>query len=403
MFNDKKMTTILKQPTKYSIYSMQEKYPYKLCRTADSEGDLSKPWYVEYYIWSETEDKLRRKRVVLAQSTAKQRHAAAKEITKYIDSCLLNGDIVNPKVKPKSATISAHSTVIEAIKYFLEFTEKSTKKRTAQSYKCDLGNFEKYILKSKLEHTSLIEFNEVAAMAYLDYLTIEGIKNRRRNNLKGTLGTFFIFFKNRKIIDENPFANTKKLNSVARAHMVFSEANIKRMKTQCLASNQEQLWLFISFIYYTAIRPGEELRRLMIRDIKEKTIFIKGETAKNNQSEHIMIPEPLEKLITQHKLRSYPPNHYVFSSNNEPGEKLLGINYFYNKHLPILKKLDLANQHFDLYSWKHTGAVALYKVTQTLEIVRKHCRHSDLATTEKYLKDLGIFTDYTQINKFPEI
>ena len=376
-------------------------HPFKLCRIADSNGDLSKPWYVEYYVWDETNEKLTRKRYVLAQKTAKERYAKGKENSIKIDSWLKNGDLINRKPKPKNAPITKSSTILEAIETFLAFTEKTNQKRTYECYSSDLKNFKQFIESNNLKDLQIEQFDEVYAHQYLDSLSLDGKSNSRRNNLKGTIGTLFNYYKTRKIINVNPFSEIKNLNTVVQKHAAYSKKEIKLIKDECLKTDT-QLWLFISFIYYTAIRPGEELRRLKINDIKEKTILIDGNNAKNNKSQHITIPAPLQKIINEHKLRVFPKDHYVFS-NGGPGERLLGKHLFYDRHVLILKKLGLSGKNFDLYAWKHTGCIALFQATQNIELIRNHCRHSDIATTQKYLRDLGLFTDYTLTDKFPEI
>jgi integrase len=81
----------------------------------------------------------------------------------------------------------------------------------------------------------------------------------------------------------------------------------------------------------------------------------------------------------------------------------MGKNYFYKKHCQLLKKLGYNGNGFDVYCWKHSGAIALFQATQDMEIVRKQCRHSDLATTQTYLRGLGFFVDYTSLNKVPSL
>lgn len=381
---------------------MQANHEYKLCRVANSNGNLKKPWYVEYYIFSETQNKLIRKRHVLAQKTAKERYAQAKIFSDHVNKLLLSGHTIQKLPKQKNTELSPDSTIIEAIELFITYKQKTTKLRTFQSYTSDIRNFTTYLTENNLQETTIQKFTPAIATKYIDDLSIKGYSNRRRNNLKATISGIFNFLIKRKIIDNNPFEGITRLNVVTKKHAAYQKNLITEIKNYCLNNNEEQLWLFISFIYYAAIRPGEELRRLRISDIKEKTILIDGKTAKNNRSQHIMIPEPLQKIINQQNLRTYPQNYYVFSYNG-PGTTLIGKHYFYDKHVEVLKKLKLQGQNYDLYSWKHTGVIALFQATQNIELIRQHCRHSDLATTQKYLRDLGLFIDYEQINRFPEI
>lgn len=381
---------------------MPEKYPFKPCRIADLGGkDLSKPWYVEYYVWDESAGKLRRKRYMLTDNTAKKRYTHGQQVVQEINATLEAGAVVNKKARKSTTEIQQASTLNSAIAYFLSFSEQTTKKRTYQSYFSDLNHLLNFLEKYNLQNTTLSQFTNQHANKFLDdIIVLKKLSTRRRNNLKGTMSTLFNFYRKRKIIEENPFSDIQKLPSVAGKHVAYTPEKLAKFKA-VIMREEPQLWLFITFIYYAFIRPGEELRRLRIRDLRKSTINIAGENAKNNTTQHIQIPEALQAIIEENNLRSYPEDFYVFS-HGQPGEKLVGKNYFYNKHKVLLKKMGFDQKH-DLYSWKHTGAIALFQATQNIELIRRQCRHSDIATTQKYLRDLGCFIDYDEINKFPAI
>lgn len=57
---------------------------------------------------------------------------------------------------------------------------------------------------------------------------------------------------------------------------------------------------------------------------------------------------------------------------------------------------------YDMYSWKHTGVIALWAATQNIRLIQQQCRHSTAVQTETYLQDLGIIVRHTQIQDFPE-
>lgn len=390
---------------KYDLIIVNQPTPHKLCRICDSDGDLSKPWYVEYYAWDQTNEVLKRKRIVLNQATAKERYATGKIHSKQIDAMLKDGStVVNPlpKKKEEIKIITKSSKLIEASVYFLEFNKNILKQRTFESYSTDIKRFTNFLTETNLQNITLEAFHDALSLQFLDYLIIKKkLSNRSRNNVKGTMSTFFNFFRKRKITDDNPFSDISKISQIATKHAAYSKNQTQIFKQEC--KSEQQLWLFINFIYFTFIRPRYELRLLKIGDIKEKTILTRAENNKNNATEHVMIPAALEVLIKKNKLRSFDETFYVFSENGVPGLKALGRDFMYNKHRLILAKAELLNQNYDMYSWKHTGVIALWIATQNIELIRQQCRHADIATTQKYLRDLGLFIDYEQINKFPAL
>jgi integrase len=380
-------------------------YPFKLCRITHTD-DISKPSYVEYYVFDEEKSKLQRKRVRLIQPTFEEREKAGNKIAKEIDALLKKGVTLNPKNKKAapSDVVVKTSTLISASKVYLEFIEKTLKLKTKKSYETDIKRFLLYLVNEKLEHKTLTDFDELNAIHFLDYLTaVKGLSNRSRNNTKTTISSFFNFFKKRKIITINPFDDLENLKTVARRHAALSAEHAKRMKEYCIKEGEKELLLFIYFIYYCFIRSGDELRELKIGDIKDGSVFVGGDRAKNNTGEHIKIPKVFQGIINEYKLRDYPSNYFIFGAGGKPGIDPISRDYMYDKHRKVLIHLNLHNKNYSIYSWKHTGAIALWKATQDIELLRQHCRHRDVAITTKYLRDLGLFIDYDQINKFPEL
>jgi integrase len=398
-----KSATFLHFEKHYKLKIMPEQYPFKPCRITEIK-DTSKPSYVEYYVWDETSGILRRKRVVLTQPTKAERLKEAKIIVKEINAHLQSGLVVNPKSKPKPKIV-AESTVIDVVDSYLNYISQTLSEKTFQSYKTELKRFTKFIKKENFDAMKFTEFDIVLAIDFLEDMVInQKLSNRSRNNARNTVGTMFNYYRKKKVIQDNPFEEISNLKTVAKRHAALGVKHAKQMKEICLRDGENQLLLYIYFIYYCFIRSGRELKELKVGDIKENTIFIGGETAKNDIGEHIKIPSVFNKIIDEYGLRSYPDNFYVFSENGNPGETKIKRDFMYEKHKKLLKKLNLHEKDYTIYSWKHTGVITLWKATnQDLEIIREHCRHRDLIATTKYLRDIGLFTDYSKINMMPEL
>jgi len=383
--------------------TMADQHPYKLpvLRKYDS---LEKDWYVEYYAFSETLNRLKRKRVVLNEPTEKARLARAKTEIKIISDLLISGAIIDPVkktlVKPD---ITKDSKLTEAIRHYLEQNKGSLEDTTYESYKRHLGHLINFLIRHKID-PALDQFDVAQAYRFTDEL-ISLLKhgNRTRNNIKDTCTTFFNYYIKRKIITENPFDTIDNLRTVARKYTAISQQHVKQLLQEFQQAGEAQLELFVHFEYYAALRPNREARLLKIEDILELTIAVPADNAKSKEKQHIRIAPPLQKKITEHDLRSYPGHYYVFSKNGLPGPTFNGKKYQYMRHRKYLKKLNIDHLSYDIYSWKHSGVIALFLATKNLELVRQHCRHKDVATTINYLRDLGQFTDYEEINKFPEI
>lgn len=382
-----------------------KKYPYKLAQLRTYGGSLHKIWHVEYYIYDIVQHVLIRRRVTVSNPTVRQREAEAATIIKDINTALKNGAVYEKYTQTDAQLITTdlHKiTLLKACTYYLEYQANILKKRSIESYRTDLKRLSTFITTTNPKQ-KIADFKHTHAQLFLDQIiTSKNISNRTINNQRGSLKAFFNFFVKRKIITENPFSDFKSLPQVSTQHAAFSKEQAAAVKAEIIKQGDSQLLLFISAIYYCSIRPRYELRLLKVSDILEKTILIRSENAKNSTSQHIIIPDQFKKIINEQKIRSYNPDYYVFGYQDQPGPEPLGRNNLYNRHRAILDTLGLHNKYLDTYSWKHTGVIALFQATQNIELVRQHCRHADIATTQKYLRDLGQFIDYTEINKFPE-
>ncbi len=119
-----------------------------------------------------------------------------------------------------------------------------------------------------------------------------------------------------ELLIKNPVAQVEHLRVVeSDMHEPVRVEHLQLIRKHLLEKGDKQLFLFINFLYYTSTRPNEEIRRLQVKYISEKTIFIPSSRAKNNRGEQIGIPVALEKLIQEYKLRELPPDYYVFSTN----------------------------------------------------------------------------------------
>ncbi|GAB3937049.1 tyrosine-type recombinase/integrase [Larkinella terrae] len=400
------------------------KFPYKepfISKPADD--DLTKQWVVEYGIWSKKKQCIVRKRVVLSGNTVAQRLADAKEIIAELKRILKKGEAYvdeveptqaknkkNPKVDPpptRSSRVKHGSVskilILEAIDQFMSFKEKTTKPNTIMTYRTHVNTLLKYLKRHQLQKKALVNFTDADALHFLDEATtVERLGNRSRNNARDAIFTLFEHFRKRKHIEVNPFKEIGKLSFRRYKHMPYTFEQRDQIKQFCLETNQHQLLLFISFIYYGFMRPHGEVSKLKVKDLRERTIAIDADNAKDIEAEHIQIPPGLEKLIDEYQLRSYPPEAYLFTKTGQPGSKHVDKLYFYRRHRKILAKLGFTDKRFDLYGWKHTGVIALWVATQNIRLIQRQCRHSNAQQTEEYLRDLGIIVKDTDIDKFPD-
>ena len=402
----------------------EQKLPFKepkLSRPTDD--DLTKQWVVDYGVWSFDENRIIRKRRVITGPTVTDRLAFAQAVIDELTKILSTGTAyvgTKPKVhkpkpvadpaKPVEQPISPSFKISRAVEIYIDYTRKAHSPNTFKTYRSGVMALLTYLERHHRLDCTFAQFQLADAVEFLnEIVTVEGNSNRTRNNIKGHVCTFFNHFisldrsKKLKALG-NPFADEDigKLPQVQNKHQAYSTKQQQQYREICEELGQTYLLTFCRWMYYTLMRPHEELRRLRVRDVRTKLIYVTGNSAKSNEGDYVDIPLPLEQLIQQQKIRDYPGHYFVFSASGEPGVEMVGPKFFYRRHVKVVGKMNLTGSGHDMYSWKHTGAIALWTATKDIELIRHQARHSDIKQTIEYLRDLGLrLADDDKIHKFP--
>lgn len=400
-----KNTGVAKMWQEFATRKMDEpnyKPAYLQC---PADKSLTKYWYVCFWIWSETQNKLIRKRILAGGKTVEEREESAKEIIKEINKRLKAGAVADPiKKTAPILTVNKNITIEGAIRHFLAIKEKTMKDRSFETYESNAKTFISFLKIHELYKRPLRSFEAEHAHAYVEWILLDKkLSNKSHNKHKGFASSIFNLYKRRKVISDNPFTEITKLTVTQGKHRVFNRAQISEFKQLCIDAHDDGTWFFACWIYYTFMRPHQEARLIRIQDISEKTIVVRETIAKTSRIRHVYIPPPLELMLQERNIRDYPPHYYLFSYNGIPGEKVVSDGYWYEQHRRYMRKMLLYGQDYDLYGWKHTGVTALFKATKDLKLVQEQCGHSDIKQTVEYLRDLGVFYYEGQIEKFPPI
>ncbi|GAB3635144.1 hypothetical protein GCM10027422_07340 [Hymenobacter arcticus] len=199
-----------------------------------------------------------------------------------------------------------------------------------------------------------------------------------------------------------PFASMKKAKTgKSEHHKPYTQAQLTTILE--VAQADAQFHLYLHFLYYTFARPRREVRLLRVRDLRETTLWITQDHDKNRVGRFCDIPPHLNSLIEEAGLRSFPPDHYLFTRQGQPGPTPVGFNYFYRKLVPILLQLGLSDQHYTLYGFKHSGNIQLWLATKDLRAIQKQNGHTTMAMSETYLRGLGLLQNDQALAHFPKM
>ncbi|MDR1676215.1 MAG: site-specific integrase, partial [Tannerella sp.] len=372
----------------------------------DCGGDLSKKWYVEYSIRNPQTDNMERVRLyeeINRFQTCRERYVCARKIIENCSNQIRNGRISYQEFVEyddlllydgqgsftKKRLATAGSMKIH-LSEFLQKKKTEVGEGSLRTYTSELRLFYLYLEEKGIDEKTAAYFTADIMSDFLrELVQKKQLSSVTIRKYKQTLNSFFVFLKSKKIILENPMADVSANIGVTKDEAPAAiPTYMRKMLHDRIEPADPQLWMFICFMYYTAIRPGIELRLMRLNQINydSHTITICSTLAKNNRTETVDIPDELYKMIVNKwKLHEYNQELYVFGRNNIPGEICLGKNNMKNRFTAFRKALKLPIS-VKLYSWKHSGAQELADHGASIYEIQRHLRHRDITTTEMYLR-----------------
>lgn len=137
--------------------------------------------------------------------------------------------------------------------------------------------------------------------------------------------------------------------------------------------------------YYTMIRPTE-LVHIKISDIslKEQSVFVSAEFSKNKRDGKVGLNEDIIKLMLDIDLFKKPGDYYIFGDGLRPCGRLASSEVFRREWKKLRDAMNWGDE-YQFYSLKDSGIRDLANA-KGIVIARDQARHTDISTTNKYLK-----------------
>lgn len=327
---------------------------------------LEQNWFIEWR--DEYGTRKRKYGTINRHSTYEARMKAAEALKKELEEETIPKTLLRDKMKT-----------------YLEERKRVWRKKTYQGIKSKIKVF--------LEAHGAIRITPETTKAFFKDLELKRNPTTYNNYLIHLNAMF------KRIGEPQLTEGLQKLRENRKPARFFQPHQIGRLK-KAIQEKDPELWLFVQFIYYCFIRPGE-LRWLRVGDIMldEGQIIVRAEISKNKRSQYVAIPDAFKPVLEP--LKQYPANHYVFPSPRDIS-KPVGINSMYRRHYVILKEQGF-NKDYKLYSWKHTGAVMFVKAGGNLKELQIQLRHHSLDQVNEYLRQMGV-NDLKLLSKmFPQL
>jgi integrase len=337
----------------------------KIC-VYSADGDLKKRWFVHY---KQDGKRIRVYGNINTYITAGERFAA---IELLIQS--LSGETL-----AESAT-AAHKTLSEELLEDMEARRNTMRKKSWQTYASRVKYFILWCNANNVLYRSALTVND--CINFFNYLLKKGIKPATvagyRVTLSAMLGADFI-----------KLAKTPKFEHTPARR--FSDKEVKNL-IEKMEKTDNELLLFVKFLYYCFVRPRTELR-LLTADcllLDEGQLVIPAALSKSKKTRYIPIPDIFLKELKEVELGT----PYLFG-----GQKPTGHNTMANRHKKILAAVGLSPAQYKLYSWRHTAAIAAHKKGVPIKVLQNWMGHSSPDITDKYLRQMGASdtADYTHL------
>ena len=370
-------------------------------------------WYVNY---SFNGKQYRKKEGLNRKKDADEKEQDAKVLLQSIINDLANG--FNPEDPEQYIEQLTKKTILlsGAVDNYIADITKHLRAKTVQSYQSKLRylveafpnkevrnitnkDIEKYIY-NKIHSTEPAKIQMGRKTITLNHAinwTPETVKNAKR-----IFTTFFNWCIEETYVTKNPVkdVNDKKIRSEVVAkdrHIPFTNEDNKTLMNY-LDSNDKFTAFFCRMIYCTCLRPSE-ITHLKIKDInmREKKIVVPLTAMKNTKKKDVDIidVEPnLFEVLDQLSLNDQPKDYYITSNDlTIVGEQKIRPDKPYKRLVKALKKLNLQGKGYNLYSFKHYSNIQRLNGGWTLAEIMKANRHSSIAMTDKYLKNISRQTD----------
>ena len=171
---------------------------------------------------------------------------------------------------------------------------------------------------------------------------------------------------------------TKKTN--AKLHKPYQ--NIAKI-LQAIKAYNPNLHLCCLMTYGCLLRPHREIRELTWSDFSDdlKYIHLSGNRNKSGRNRIVPVPSYIRNILVKGN-----PKDNIFSGKPQP----LNQDYFKTLWSRFKRQSNLLEQGQTLYSFRHSGAIEIFKRTGSITKLQKAMGHSSINVSLTYLRGLEI-------------
>lgn len=275
-----------------------------------------------------------------------------------------------PSQKKKKVDNSP-KTVIEALNRSVEIkTAQGCSKRFIKDAKRIITLWKIY----EKERQKKITIDELNIADLKSFLIRSNWSSKTQRTVKSTLSPLLNEFR------PNLVNSIKLKKPISSMHKPFE--NIKDILLEIKNCN-ENLYLCALLTYGCLLRPHREIRELCWADFSEDLTSINLSGHRNKSGRNRIVPVP--KYIRDYLVKGEPLNN-IFTGR----PKAFNEDYFKTLWSRYKKQSELIDNRHTLYSFRHSGAINIFKRTGSLAKLQKAMGHSSMNVSLTYLRGLEI-------------
>ena len=181
-------------------------------------------------------------------------------------------------------------------------------------------------------------------------------------------------------MNSNPMESIKAKKTKAKLHKPYKDINLILNEIKLFSDN---LFLCCLMTYGCLLRPHREIRELKWSDFSDDLGYIHLSGNRNKSGKNRIVPVP---IYIRELLVKGQPQHNIFTGTTRP----LNEDYFKTLWGRFKRVSKLLEQDQTLYSFRHTGAIEIFKRTGSITKLQKAMGHSSINVSLTYLRGLEI-------------
>lgn len=296
----------------------------------------------------------------------------------------------NPWIAQSDALVYASWTDVgDRYKAYLakQLNEHNMREDTVTGYLSKLKVLCEWVARERKNVRYAYQFDKRLVDGFLDYVFLDRDNTiRTRNNYLNWLKSFASWMLAKSYVEDDPTKGIARMKnrSGKKNRDVIPDAVLQQIHDYLREKNRHYL-LACYLLHYLFVRP-HEISCVKIEDfsLKNKTLLIHGDVAKNWQDAVVTLPMHVIDLMLELEVFKHPGSYYLFSDGFRPGREYRSEKQFRDYwHQHVRRDLKFSDR-YKFYSLKDTGITNMLRANTDVLSVRDQARHSSILITDIY-------------------